>query len=266
MTYKYYIYMVQGQADLVKNYMHLGDRAGVDAVYLTYDREMDGALYFPNSTWAEGRNRMMEEALGKGKRYEYYIYIDDDVEFKRGGWDRFEELLMRYRPAVGVPVVMKSEKTPFPLHKYQTFIFNDEQMMAFHREVVEDRILLPYQVRFDSVNWWASCEIQQILIQNFYSSNSLQFNEIEIANTERGRYEEGDENFRVVMNEWLDAQFAGRYRSISYYRKTQLRALWRTFVYGIKHKLGLVKRSVDGDVLETKLAEGSDLHQQVYAD
>ena len=60
---KYILYLVQGQANLVQSYLDLYGRVSSDAIYLTYDKPMEGAIYFPNSTWSEGRNRLLKESL-----------------------------------------------------------------------------------------------------------------------------------------------------------------------------------------------------------
>ncbi len=46
---------------------------------------------------------MLAEAHKLGD-YRYFIFMDDDVEFVRGGYGDFESLLLQLRPAIGVPV------------------------------------------------------------------------------------------------------------------------------------------------------------------
>ena len=56
-----YIYLIQGKAELVKVFFELQNRPSSRAIFLTYDQELNGAIYFPNSTWSQGRNRLLDE-------------------------------------------------------------------------------------------------------------------------------------------------------------------------------------------------------------
>jgi len=211
-----FLYLVQGQASLVGEYLYLADRPNADAIFLTYDQPLDGAIYFPNSTWAQGRNRLLELAL-EAKPALYYIFCDDDVLFTLGGWQDFEDLLARHKPAIGVPIVPRTRRTPGKTLAlpYQPVYINDEQIIAFHREAVDDRLVLPYCVKFDDLHWWASCEIQQILIQNFYFSSTLQFNSVHVDNLCARRYANCDEaraKYPAVVRQWLQGQFKNGFR------------------------------------------------------
>jgi hypothetical protein len=221
------IYLVQGEARLVESYFHLNDRQGADAIFMTFDREIDGAVYFPNSRWSEGRNRLLELACARGD-YDYYIFADDDVEFIRGGWTEFEEDLARFRPAIGVPIVPKTAVSPLRGLRAQAFPINDEQLMAFHRSVVGDHLLIPHQSQFDPVHQWATCEIQEILIQTFYARASLQLNRCEIANVchdRRPMDEAAVEPARRMIREWLANELPGGFRDISTTRQRERRRI-----------------------------------------
>lgn len=265
---KNFIYLVQGQSELVKDYLHLADRDDADAIFLTYDKPIKEALFFPNSTWAQGRNKMLETVLTQ-EDYLYYIFCDDDIAFKKGGWDEFEENLMVHNPAIAVPVFLfKTKKTPLRWLKYHSFLFNDEQMIAFHNEVVMDGIVLPYQNQFHDIHWWASCEIQEILIQNFYSSDSIQLNRIHITNECRLRYPNPDTGrimFKKHIRDWLTKQFIGSYKDISMsVKKSFLVILWRTFSYSIRHyrNFSSSSYSVSESVIKKTLSNNSEILKQ----
>ena len=104
------MYLVQGQSDRVRENQHLAYRASASAIFLTYDEPLEGAMFFPNSTWSEGRNKTLEHALEKEK-YSYYIFCDDDIAFESGGWDVFESQILALRPAIAVPVCPKTFET-----------------------------------------------------------------------------------------------------------------------------------------------------------
>ena len=259
--------MVQGQKALVAQYLELQSRDSADALFLTYDEEMEGAFFYPESTWAQGRNRLLEEAL-KRDEYLYYIFCDDDIEFRQGAWSLFEEQLEKYIPAIGVPVFPRTKPNvlKFPKFSAQPFFINDEQLIAFHRDVVHDRIIVPYQTRFDALNWWASCEIQQILIQNFYSQGALQFNSIVIDNVCKERYSqqhESDKTFRDAVISWIGKQFVGTYKLTAHYHPPRLyQILWRFMVYKFRHAVGMSTFRVSSETMKRKLLGGSDLYHQ----
>lgn len=238
---KDFLYLVQGRSDLVQDYLHLSERQNADAIFLTYDKKITDAIFFPNSTWAQGRNKLLEEAQKLGS-YQYYIFCDDDIEFKKGGWSKLEENLLSLVPAIAIPVFLeKTKNSPLRWLKYHSFLFNDEQIIAFHKDVLRDGIVLPYQTQFDNIHWWASCQIQQILIQNFYSSASIQLNDIQIANKIHNRYPLSKKNrlkFQKLVRDWFSVQFATDYKDIKMsIRKNFHIIIWRTIIYFLCHHL-----------------------------
>lgn len=53
--------------------------ADLDLFFVTFKQKHPDAVDFiPGSTWSDGRNRLWEHVRG---RYDYYIFIDDDLEF-----------------------------------------------------------------------------------------------------------------------------------------------------------------------------------------
>ena len=265
---KNFLYLVQGEAKLVKEYLHLAERKNATAIFLTYDKPLKEAIFFPNSTWAKGRNKMLEIALKKDD-YLYYIFCDDDISFKKGGWKEFEKSLLTLKPAIAIPIFLeKTKKSPLYWLKYNSFLYNDEQMMAFHKKVIQDCIVLPYQSHFDDIHWWASCEIQQILIQNFYYSNSIQFNNIQISNKCRKRYPntvKGRNTFKKLIRNWLTNQFQGNYKDINKsVRKNLFLILLRTFKFAIHTHIdsGTQNYSIDENVMRKTFIKNSDLLNQ----
>ena len=265
---KKFIYLVQGQSDLIRQYLHLADRDNADAVFLTYDKPISEALFRPDSTWAQGRNHLLEIALTR-REYVYYIFCDDDLAFRQGGWDEFEEQLTAHAPAIAVPLFLrKTRRTRLKWLRYQAFLINDEQLMAFHHEVVSDGIVLPYQDQFDDMHWWASCEIQEILIQNFYRSGSIQFNDIRVSNECKLRYpnpDAGRNAFKKHIRDWLSEQFVGGYKDISKEVGAYLPVvLWRTFGFAFRrsNEGGGPGYSVSERDVRHKLSPDSELLKQ----
>jgi hypothetical protein len=263
---KNFIYLVQGKAELMKNYLHLLDSPNSDAIFLTYDHPMEEAIFFPNSTWTQGRNKLLDAALSK-KDYFYYIFCDDDIKFTKGSWEIFENQLLTYNPAIAVPINPKTIETPLKGFKYQSFLTNDEQLIAFHQDVIRDFIVLPYQEKFDTIYWWIACQIQEVLIQNFYYSDSIQFNNIRISNDAGENYvrpesESDYENLHKLVDDWLSDQFLFDYKDLPSPKRQPIFMLARTFSYYFRHLLGTPKYSVSFNNIKKILSIDSELFMQ----
>jgi len=176
---------------------------------------LDGAIFLPDSTWTQGRNKLLREVLKTGEDYLYYIFLDDDISFEKGDWGLFEKQLLKYQPAVATPVTEKTYNSPvslrmnnlyIPLIKIQPFQDNDEQYIAFHRDVVQDALVMPYKEQFDYISWWCSCIIQEVIIQSFYYPYNLQFNNIVVRNEMHRCYPKN--YFQDEMENWLHCQFS----------------------------------------------------------
>ena len=101
------------------------------------------SIFYPHSSWTQGRNRLLKETAGTS--YQYYIFLDDDVEMRaigdtstRNPWRLFEEFLTEYEPAVGVPrynwhLIGGGLDTAKPA---QSLRFFDALLNAFHREAL----------------------------------------------------------------------------------------------------------------------------------
>lgn len=265
MSDKKYIYLFQGQLGNLHKYFYLKDRDQSDAIFMAYDEPGDDVIFFPNSTWAEGRNKLLEEALKYGD-YEYYIFCDDDIEFIRGSFESFEISLEKYSPGIGVPVVPRSSKTVLKLfhNSCQSALFNDEQMMAFHCDVVKDNLILPYYLDLDGIHWWATCQIQEILLQNFYRFELMQFNAIEIDNICTARYdisENGDKSFRKLVRKWISKEMGGKYIDIRNKNKKQKKIIYttiiiyRTIIYIVRKKILKLNCSVSQTKIMNLLSE-----------
>ena len=202
---KNFIYLLQGESKLVSKYFHLAERENADALFLTYDNEIGNAIFFPNSTWSEGRNKLLDTARKKGN-YQYYIFCDDDIAFKKGSWDKFEELLISHKPAIGFPVVPSNLNIKINLLDIQLNDSPDQQMIAFHRDLIEDNLILPYQEHLDNISMWGTGGVVQQIITNFYKWNSIQFNTVDIRNLMHSRYDRTNvlKNLELCINWFRD--------------------------------------------------------------
>lgn len=182
--------MVQGRKANVIKFAHLQSDSS-DLITLTYDEKIDDVevtwlsnIFFPKSTFAEGRNRQLEVATSSDTSYLYYIFLDDDVSFKKGSFRDFEKLLLKHEPAIGVPLcdIVKNFDQYIKRLEIQHPVVMDQIVQAYHHRVVQEKIVLPFVTDFDHLSWWYSCEINNYLILRYYRNYVIQFNKLEINN------------------------------------------------------------------------------------
>ena len=209
---KSFIYLVQGHSELITSLYYIKNRKNSDFLFLTYDKKIEDCLFFPNSTWASGRNFLLKKALEKQERYLYYIFMDDDVSFLRGDIGLWESEILKHKPAAAMPAFVLQKKSVLgiglsyalkntTLHlPYQICATGDPQLLALHRDIIYDSIALPYQTKYDSVSWYETSAIQQLLLWNLYGKYTLQFNKIYVGNETHRDYPKKINN---IHKEWL---------------------------------------------------------------
>jgi len=292
---KKFLYLVHGADTLIRNYDHLRDRKDAGLIQSTYNAPAEGAHYFQGSTWAEGRNGLLEKAMELQEDYEYYIFMDDDVEFQKGGYDELEKQLMKLKPAVAVPVfVPKTTHTVlsigtsyfkpgyFPLKPFQVCKFADGQVMAFHKDVIADKLLMPLINRFDDISWWYTSSTQQILMHNLYPHHTLQLNTVAVTNESHRDYTR--KSFKKKQDTWFNNQFKepisnprpfavnllsiqglrymlGNYSFEEYPSiiRVFLSTIWRSLTYSKNESYRLNKHEI-----ESTFREGSELYDRYF--
>jgi len=170
-------------------------------VLLSYkENTEDTTIYFPNSTWTTGRNKMREYVMSLEKRYNYYIFLDEDIVFsdysQEDGFQKMEELLFTYYPYIANPNFLDYyNNTTFcgnpPLGEAQTTIWYDGMFNAFSKEAFFSNILFPYVDTFDSSSWWMSQYIM-IMLCSLYKKEVVLFNHLCIDNVNHGIYPKED--------------------------------------------------------------------------
>ena len=290
---KRFLYLMQGDAASIRHYAYLASRENADAIFLTYDEPLDGALYAPDTLWGQGRNRMLEAALEKGD-YMYYIFCDNDIEFIKGGWDAFEQALLRLQPAIGLPIVSpKTRPIAVACLPWQACLLNDEQLIAVHQAAVKDRIVVPYQDQLDRYHYWGTGLCQQILIKNFYFYSTVQFNDIWVGNDGKTSHPdplEGRDLAKKKAREWCATEFKKKYkRDLEHLRYPMIRgsfmlkiiqkvvfrrrlllqilAIWHTAVLKLRRmcRFGTTSHALDERTVRKLLAPDSKLLQRYLA-
>ena len=263
---KNFIYLLQGESKFVNKYFHLAERKDADAIFLTYDNKIDNAIFFPNSTWSEGRNKLLDAARKKGN-YHYYIFCDDDIEFRKGSWDEFEELLILHKPAIGFPVVPCDNKIKINLLDLQLNDSPDQQMIAFHRDLIEDNLILPYQEHLDNICMWGSGGVIQQIIPNLYKWNSIQFNTVVIRNLMHSRYDRTNlfKNLQVCIN-WFRDETTREMKIVNKNKYgitlRKIIIMFKTILYLLKYQSTYDSYRVDEDKIQKLFKINSVFYKQ----
>jgi hypothetical protein len=187
---KSFLYLIQGSSINVIKYTNLNN-TNSDVIVLTYDKELTQNefpsiinIFLPKSTWAEGRNTQLDYAKKMTIKYEYYIFLDDDIEFIKGSFKDFQNKLLEFKPAIGIPLLDVIKNSYRYIHgiDIQHPISFDQAIQAFHKNVIDDGIVLPYVTDFDEISWWYSCEINTYLSFSKYIGKIMQFNDLHVEN------------------------------------------------------------------------------------
>ncbi len=202
MSKKVFVYLVQAAESLP--YDNLQCDAS-EVILLTWKNPADypGAIFYPDSTWNEGRNRLLEEAKLRAAKtesdYLYYIFMDDDCQIEEdrelassleinltgNPFRTFEQCLLKWQPAVGYTRYDWQYYSP---NTEVNLGYNfDANFNAFHRDTLD--VLLPYYTGFDAESWLYSQLLICHLSAMFYNSNRLQFNILKTTNLNRKSYQ-----------------------------------------------------------------------------
>lgn len=187
---KKFLYLVQGRKVNVLKYHSLQNEES-DLVVATFDEEVSmdemalfKSFFIPKTTWAEGRNIQYEFAKSISNSYEYYIFLDDDVVFESGSFPEFQELLLKYKPAVGFPLmdVAYNRGLYDKRAEVQHIQVIDQQFQAYSASAFSNSITMPLVTDFDSESWWYACEINSYLLFMENVGHLAQFNQMRVAN------------------------------------------------------------------------------------
>jgi hypothetical protein len=192
-----FLYLIQAADILPKKYDYLRNK---DFILLSYkENTIDTKIFFPNSTWTTGRNKLREYVLENNLLYDYYILLDEDVEFinhsQKDGFENFEKLLKIYSPDIANPNYFD-----YPYKNNSNVvktIWYDGIYNAFSYDIFTKNIIFPYIDKFDCDSWWISQYIM-IIICSFYNIDVFVFNDLQISNINHSNYPKGDLIFKEV--------------------------------------------------------------------
>ena len=236
---KKFLYLVQCREDLRGGLSALrGEQS--DVVLLSWRRPAKGAIFFPFSTYNQGRNRLFAET--RGKDYLYYIFVDEDVRLKltrpcktlpENPWRVFERYLSEFEPAVGVTWTSWQPRGDAEVEAVDFF---DLILNAVHKDAID--VILPYDELNDKRSWWCSTIYVNHLAYLLYPGHILQFNCLKAENTVHMPYPRGKKHWvevdRTFKQSILDDGFKKDFHPfLSEFRRYPVKKKDRSYVVGI---------------------------------
>jgi hypothetical protein len=188
-----FLYITQTAAGLPRIYECLRQK---EFVLLSYkEKTPDTHIFLPKSTWTTGRNALREYAMGLEKQYDYYVFLDADVVFdgysQADGFNKLEELVNTYRPAIAIPQYKHWEFNKIIQGaEVQTTIWYDGICNVFSRDSLISSEIFPYVDQFDSSCWWTS-QLIMIILCSISNKEIIMFNNLIVVNTSSTEYPRG---------------------------------------------------------------------------
>eukprot|EP00117_Sycon_ciliatum_P015901 scpid67192/ scgid15569/ len=203
-------YLIMGEGYPYENWIRRSRWQNTCVLYLSWKVNVTQALldksitsptfhsfYFPNSTWATGRNHHLQLTrhveVNQGWKFEFLVFADEDVyldvrelghfnvKIKRDNDDfafrRFYDLLLRDRPLIA-SVSYPSE----PIHGANDNVtcvqrcHFDNMIVAVHRTAVD--FLPPYDPSMDSLKWWSAAYMRNIYLSVFVPEHCNLYREL----------------------------------------------------------------------------------------
>jgi hypothetical protein len=199
-----FVYLIQSEGDISDEMKSLND-----VFLLSWKTPINDAIFYPNSTWTEGRNKLYEEV--KNLDYDYFIFIDDDIivsDFKK-----FEVLLEKYKPVIGLPLftnwVRFNNKSEGDISTMYSF---DACCNAIRKDAFD--VLLPYDDREDSESWFYSQLYFVHKARIIYPAQIAHFNDVHMKNPIHRNYP-NQRNFKdkdKIFKSTIKDKYLHRYR------------------------------------------------------
>jgi hypothetical protein len=194
-----FLYLIQASKNLPEKYNYLRNK---DFILLSYkENTIDTKIFFPNSTWTTGRNKLREYVLENKLLYDYYIFLDEDVEFikysQEEGFEIFEKLLKIYTPHIANPNLIDYGHPYKNNSNITKTIWYNGIFNAFNYDIFTNNIIFPYIDKFDNNSWRISQYIM-IILCSFYNIDVFVFNDVQISNINHSEYQQGDLIFKEI--------------------------------------------------------------------
>ena len=236
-TPKLFIYLTQTEHCLPQNLSsskEMGDEntCKCDVIVLSYRAPCQEAkpshvsyLFVGESSWTLGRNILYFVAREKTPGYNYYIFLDDDIELrfnsftpqemkKLGPFRAFEEWLLDYQPAVGIVdqlgsfgaiKILEKRRLKCGIHETSMVIptaYFDALFNAFHRDAIEH--ILPYPTKYDKESWWASQLHVMCSVELKFRGQAMMFVPVAVNNPQHHTYPKATRNYDAQARAFVE--------------------------------------------------------------
>ena len=183
------LYMLQTSGDIPELLSFIKKR---DYILLSYkDNTPNTTIFYPKSTWTSGRNKIREHVLKLEKKYDYYIFLDEDIKFKElnqeDGFNYFEKLLRIYKPKIAIPNYYNISTDLYYSSNATSTIWHDPMYIAYNLDELSCDKIFPYTEFFDDRSWPMSQYIMTILCSD-YKKQIVKFNNLKIKNENHSQY------------------------------------------------------------------------------
>jgi len=205
------VYLVQ-TSDYIPDYVKVLEDMGRDVYILSYKEPVkhENSIFFPNSTFATGRNKL---AGIVPKDYLYYVFLDDDVNLLvreerypedegKNPWKIFDDFLLEYEPAIGTAYCGRGTSNSPML----TYLSDEETntlkefeviIMAIHKDIMN--ICFPMYTGFDDSSWFWTCTSHLLFMAAISKSSLLQCNKLLLLN----KFHRGETSQHIRSNKLL---------------------------------------------------------------
>lgn len=185
-----FCYMIRSRGYFPENYKYL--KTQNSQVYIStwledhMYQDWFTLMYHPNTTWGEGRNKLL--SYTKNKNYDYYIFLDDDLRFD----------VKKQIPILEKDLTENNIKIAYPRRqdrygnneKFSKQHNCDASFSIFHKSIV--RKLLPYYNAYQNDSWHYSQAILNMIQNIVYQDITVQYNDILFKNgTEKSYVQRG---------------------------------------------------------------------------
>uniref|UniRef100_A0A7S1IIN1 Glycosyl transferase 64 domain-containing protein n=1 Tax=Eutreptiella gymnastica TaxID=73025 RepID=A0A7S1IIN1_9EUGL len=176
-----FLYLVQARK--LDEVLQISDDS--EMLCLTFGERSPYCDYRPHTTWTSGRNHLWKRAIRLPRRYEYYIFMDDDVHLTTP--KGFEAMLLKYRPAIAAPGSAVHFPSDFKDKNTEALRIGtfDAMCNAYHQDVFFHSLVLPYYDGMDSFTWWASQLYAIYLAHIFHPDEVYGFQLLPTTNSRR---------------------------------------------------------------------------------
>lgn len=182
-------------------------------------------VFVGEGSWNLGRNILYFIARERTPGYNYYIFLDDDIELRFNSFTpqemkkltpfrAFEEWLLDYQPAVGIADELGSQGAVSILKKRSLNCGINEASMviptayfdalfnAFHRNAIEH--ILPYPTKYDKESWWASQLHVICSVELKFRGQALMFVPVTVNNPQHRGYPRTAQNFNAQARAFVE--------------------------------------------------------------